>query len=362
MGKKEAFHGSDLEKIEAYYGIKKENIINFAANVNPLGLSPLVKAELAKQIDVITHYPDRDYKELRSSIAAYTNANADHIVVGNGSTELISAMAQFLQPKSALILAPTYSEYEREIGLSGGTIDYFELKESDDFNIRLDDLWKTLEADYDLFVICNPNNPTSSAITKEQMAAIFAECKKHNTFVMVDETYVEFAPNKNLISCVSLSDQYDNFICLRGVSKFYSAPGLRLGYAITSNSKLLEIIHTKQNPWTVNSLAELAGILMYQDKDFQYRTETLMHQEQTRLFHRFSSSNKYKPYKANANFMLLKILDNSQNSTSVFEEAIRHGFMIRNCDSFPFLENRYIRFCFMNPEDNDRLADLLLSL
>lgn len=362
MKKREAFHGSDLEKIEAIYGIKKEDVINFAANVNPLGLSPYLKSELAKQIDVITHYPDRNYIKLRQSISAYTHANFDHIVVGNGSTELISAMAQFLHPKNALIIAPTYSEYEREIGLSGGSVDNFELKEADNFELNLSDLEHSLYNHYDLLVICNPNNPTSTAIHTDEMAQIFKLCKEHNTFVMVDETYVEFAKDKDHISCVSLSDTYDNFICLRGVSKFYSAPGIRLGYAITSNTELLETIHQKQNPWTVNSLAELAGILMYQDKAFQQKTQDLMHTEQERMYNLFASSKKYKPYNPHANFILLKILDESKCSADIFEEAIRRGYMIRNCDSFPFLGERFIRFCFMNPEDNDKLADLLLSL
>lgn len=362
MAKKEAFHGSDLERIEKEFGIRKEDIINFAANVNPLGISPLMKEELSHKLDVITRYPDRDYTSLRESIGNYCHISPEHIVVGNGSTELISIMAQFIRPQKALILGPTYSEYAREIGLNGGDIDYLELKEEQNFVLDLDSLSQALENHYDLFVVCNPNNPTSGVIDKQTMRKVFSLCQKHHTFVMVDETYVEFTPDIDAYSCARLTGEFDNFICLRGVSKFYAAPGLRLGYAITSNVKLLATIRQKQNPWSVNSLAETAGIIMYQDADFQEKTRSLMHREQKRMYDLFAQSNQYKPYPVYANFILLKILDEEVTSAQIFEQAIRNRFMIRDCSSFPFLGERFIRFCFMNPEDNDRLANLLLSI
>ena len=114
---KEHFHGSDLEKIEAVYGIKKEDITSFSANVNPLGVSPLLRSTLASHIDAITSYPDREYTSLRECIAAYTGTDASQVIVGNGSTELISLFIQIEHPKKAMILGPTYSEYEREISL-----------------------------------------------------------------------------------------------------------------------------------------------------------------------------------------------------------------------------------------------------
>ena len=362
MKKEQAFHGSDLERVEAVYGIKKEEIINFAANVNPLGIPSLVKETLANNLDIITTYPDRNYTNLRESIAQYCHIDASHIVVGNGSTELISMMAQCIHPQKALIIGPTYSEYAREIGLIDAGIDYFELKEEDNFQINLTSLKETLLNNYDLLVICNPNNPTSSAISTENMGHIFSFCKEHGTFVMVDETYVEFAPDINSITCVGLASSYDNFICLRGVSKFYAAPGLRLGYAITSNQDLLDTIHTKQNPWTVSSLAEIAGINMFKDDSFNQKTKRLMHREQERLYKIFNDSGKFKPYKPFANFILLKILDETQTSASIFEACIKQGCMIRDCSSFPFLKDRYIRFCFMNEADNDKLVKLLLNI
>ena len=132
---KDHFHGSDLEKIEEIYGIKKEEIVSFSANVNPLGVSPLLRHTLADRIDAITTYPDREYTSLRKCIATYCGTDYENIIVGNGSTELISLFIQIEHPKKALVIGPTYSEYEREIALGGGTTLYYPLKEKDDLTV-----------------------------------------------------------------------------------------------------------------------------------------------------------------------------------------------------------------------------------
>ena len=119
---KDHFHGSDLEKIEQIYGIKKEEIVSFSANVNPLGVSPLLRTALSEQIDAITTYPDREYTSLRKCIAEYCGTEYENVIVGNGSTELISLFIQMEHPKKAMVIGPTYSEYEREISLGGGRI------------------------------------------------------------------------------------------------------------------------------------------------------------------------------------------------------------------------------------------------
>ena len=150
---KEHFHGSDLEKIEAIYGIKKEDITSFSANVNPLGISYRLREGLMEHIDAITTYPDREYTSLRKCIAEYTGTDYRNILVGNGSTELISLVIQLKHPKKALIVGPTYSEYEHELSLEGGRSHYFRLKESDDFQLNIDELKQALDRDIDLLAV-----------------------------------------------------------------------------------------------------------------------------------------------------------------------------------------------------------------
>ena len=358
---KEHFHGSELEKIEAIYGIKKENITSFSANVNPLGISYKLREGLMEHIDAITTYPDREYTSLRKCIAEYTGTDYRNILVGNGSTELISLVIQLRHPKKALIVGPTYSEYEHELSLEGGRSHYFRLKESDDFRLNIDELKQALDRDIDLLVLCNPNNPTSSQIDRQSMRVILDTCKEKGIFVMVDETYVEFSEKADQITSIPLTNYYNNIIILRGISKFFAAPGLRLGYAICGNHQLLQEIDSKKNPWTINSLAAVAGEIMFQDKEYIEDTKNLISSERERICRILDTCPSVKYYPPHGNFILVRILRDDVTSMDLFEAAIRKGLMIRDCSTFPFLDNKYIRFCFMNPSDNDALLKVLLE-
>lgn len=355
------FHGSDLEKIEEIYHIKKEDITSFSANVNPLGVSPKLRKTLAERIDAITTYPDREYTSLRKCIGEYAGTDYQNVIVGNGSTELISLFIQIRHPKKALILGPSYSEYEREINLGGGTSLYYPLKEEADFQLDVEDFKKQLCDTVDLLVICNPNNPTSTSITSAQMRLILDSCKQHGIFVMVDETYVEFAPDFEDITSVPLTNYYNNLIILRGISKFFAAPGLRLGYAITGNADLIKEINGRKNPWTINSLAVIAGELMFTDVEYIQATRTLISAERDRMYSLLSSVEGLKVYKPTANFMLVRILSRKVTSHDIFEAAIKKGLMIRDCSTFPFLSDEYIRFCFMMPDKNEELARCIIE-
>lgn len=354
---KDHFHGSDLEEIEKSFGIKKEDITSFSANVNPLGISTRLRTALGGQLDAITRYPDREYTKLRQCISDYTNAHMENIIMGNGSTELISLFIQVNHPKKALILGPTYSEYERDINLGGGSCMYYPLKEKQDFQPDVDDLCRQLHDGLDLLVICNPNNPTSTAITTAQMRRILDACLQFGIFVMVDETYVEFAPNETQITSVKLTNYYTNLIILRGTSKFFAAPGLRLGYAITGNFDLISEINLRKDPWTINSLAEIAGQIMFQDQEYIQATKDLIDKERERIFQILSGWDSVKVYPPQGNFILMRILREDIDAQMLFEHCVKKGLMIRDCSTFPFLDSQYIRFCMMLPEQNDALID-----
>ena len=358
---KDHFHGSDLEKIEQYYGIKKDDIISFSANVNPLGISPKLRRTLAEKIDAITTYPDREYTALRRCIAKYAGTDYENIIVGNGSTELISLFIQIEHPKKAIIIGPTYSEYEREISLGGGTTLYYPLREEDGFRLHTADFISHLKDDIDLLVLCNPNNPTSTCISNKSMRLILDACLQHGIYVMVDETYVEFAEQMEQITSVPLTHYYNNLVILRGTSKFFAAPGLRLGYAITGNRDLVKTINTRKNPWTINSLAAIAGEIMFRDEDYIQETKRLISTERRRMYELFSAREDFQVYEPSGNFMLVKILRQDLSSQDLFDRTIRKGMMIRDCSTFPFLDDKFIRFCFMQPEMNDKLAACILS-
>ena len=362
MDTKPVFHGSDIEKICSYYNLKKEDIVKFGANVNPLGLSPKAGKAIAEHVDLLSSYPDREYTSLRNTISRYCGIPADFILPGNGSSELISLLIEERAPKHTLILGPTYSEYSRELSFSGSTQEYYHLQEERNFTLDVDDLCKTLEKSYDFLIICNPNNPTSSAIMQEDLRKLIAFCAEKNIFVMIDETYVEFAPDIHAVTAVPLTREFSNLMVLRGVSKFYAAPGMRLGYGITGNKEFLARMREKQTPWSLNSLGAFAGEKMLLDHDYFRRTRDLILGERDRMETELKKLPIFKVYPAYANFILLKIQKEGLTSADVFEACIKKGLMIRDCSSFQCLDGEFVRFCIMMPEDNTRLLDVLKQL
>ena len=221
----------------------------------------------------------------------------------------------------------------------------------------VEDFCKHLSDQLELLVLCNPNNPTSTAITCSQMRRILDACLQYGIFVMVDETYVEFAPEEKEVTSIPLTNYYTNLIILRGTSKFFAAPGLRLGYAVTGNQDLIKAINTRKNPWTINSLAEIAGRLMFPDEEYIQHTRELISGERDRLFHELSTWDSVTVYEASANFILMKIRKPGVTSQDLFDHCIRKGLMIRDCSTFPFLDDHFVRFCVMLPEQNERLLE-----
>ena len=355
MNDKPQFHGSDLESVEQYYHIPQNEIVCFSSNVNPLGLSAHVKQKLSGNLDIISSYPDRNYTGLRNAIGKYCKINPDYVVVGNGATELISLLIKEKLPKKALLLGPTYSEYERELSLVGGEIFHYTLKASENFQLNLEDFFSHLTKEIQLLIICNPNNPTSSAISNDTMEKILKKCQDEGIFVMIDETYVEFAPDLEKITSIPLVSEYSNVMVLRGVSKFFASPGLRLGYGVTSNSSFLSDLKEHQNPWSLNSVAAYVGELLFSDEDYILETKNLINTERERFCTELSTWKNIKFFEPLANFILVKILKENVSSFDVFEYLIKRGIMIRDCSSFESLDGEFFRFCILSPEDNDRL-------
>lgn len=354
-----SFHGSDLEKVAEHYKIPKDSIVNFGANVNPLGLSEKVKGEVARHLDIISSYPDREYTDLRRVIGSYCHVSPDYVMVGNGSTELIALLIEQRCPKKTLILGPTYSEYARELSFSESIQEYYHLNPDENFRLDISDFTKKLQNCYDLLIICNPNNPTSSAVTTEEMRRILEICRELQTFVMVDETYVEFASDVSEVTAMSLVEDFDNLMILRGVSKFFAAPGLRLGYGVTGNTSFLAAVKEHQIPWSLNSIGAFAGKLMLEDTEYIQKTRSLILSERARMLQELRRFPQITVYEAQANFILIHIHKDRITAADVFVSCIKNGLMIRDCSSFQCLEGEYVRFCIMRPEDNLRLLKAL---
>ena len=355
-------HGGDLDEISRIYGIKKEEIYNFGGNVNPLGLPRSVKEAISRNTDAPVNYPDVSYVALREAISDYTSIDKEHIIVGNGSTELISMCIKSIAPKKAVIVSPAYSEYLKEIELMGGKAILFPLKEEEEFKLNVRALKNILTSDIDMLVICNPNNPTGTYITTAEIKDILIHCKERNIMLMIDETYVEFSDISKNVSAMPLVGEFDNLFIVRGTSKFFACPGLRLGYGACSNSSIIDYINTHKDPWSVNIFAELSGTVMFRDKDFIERTRSLINTQREKIFNELYNIDSVHVYDTQSNFFLLRLKRQDITSHDVFNKLIYNKILIRDCADFPYLDNRFIRFCILDDKSNALLMTRLKEI
>ena len=294
---KEAFHGSDIEKIEEIYGIPAEEIISFSANVSPLGVSKKYLEGIKERLHCVEKYPDRDYKALRKALGGYCGAKPENIIVGGGSSELIGAVIKHKKSPRVLITAPAYAEYGRNVAIAGGRADYFYLKSGEGFEFDTEALRERLCGGYDILMICSPVNPTSTAISSAGIISLLEECERLGIICAVDETYVDFADEGFDVS--PLTDRYSCLFVIRSMSKFFCAPGLRLGYGITSDEELLHEITENKDPWSVSSLSNEAAILMLSDEEYIREAKRYMSYERRRVCERLD---ELKDAEANETF------------------------------------------------------------
>lgn len=361
MTTQELFHGSDIEVIAKKYNMSIDSIIPYASNVNPMGMSPMARQALLDNVDAISAYPERDYATLREHISNYTKADPNNMILGSGTSDLIRLTFETVKPEHTLIVGPTYGEYARMAALAGSEVSTYMLQNLDDFEMDVDMFLKSLNDSIDMLILCNPNNPTSKIITKGQLDTILDACLKHNIFVMVDEAYIEFVKDTELVTAISLTRKYDNLIVLRSVSKFFAAPGIRFGYAITANTDFLEAAGNSKTPWNVNTFACIAGV-MFDDEHYINLTKSLIQTERNLIFSAMSSRKSIKVFKPEANFILIKLLKEDQTAADVFDYCIKQGLMVRDCSDYEGLGNKYVRFCFLKPEQNDKMVNTILEI
>ncbi len=342
--------------------IEQYETVLYNANLNPLGIPDSVRQAIKENIGTIAKYPDIYYNKLKKAVAEYTNVSMENIVMGNGSVDILKLYGALLTPKKACMIAPGSMEYERILTPYNTEIVYYDLKEEEEFVLNVDDLISFLTDDMDLLIIENPNNPTSKRIELEGVKKILEACKEKNIFLIVDEMYIEFIDNYLDYTAVPLTAEYPNLAVIRSVSKFFAVPGLRFAYAVMNNPELgqiIDVITTKNN---IASLTAIAITNMFKDKKYIEESQSIVHTERSLVYLAMSTSRTIHLFKPDANYMLVKLLKDDINSSDVAEHCNKRGIIIRKCDDIRGLDNKFIRFCFMNPKQNDLMVNTILEI
>lgn len=345
-------HGANIYEIARVNNIDFKEIMDFSSNINPLGVSKNSLNFLKENLDLISTYPDSNYKDLKKSISNYTGADTENIILGLGSTELLINSIKVIAPKNAMILSPCYSEYENELKKTDANIFYFNLLLEDDFKIDVDKIIAAInEKDIELFIFPNPNNPTGSILKKDEIEKIL---KNTNAHIVVDETYTEFT-DMNIYSSTNLTTKYKNLIITRGTSKFFASPGIRLGYLITSNDEILKDFNAKNILWQINIFADILGQKFFSDKDYIDEVFNFIEKNRNYMYEEIKKIKGLYPIKSYGNFILVHIEDENFDATTLRERLLHKLIVIRDCSSFKGLSNRYFRFCILKENDNEKL-------
>ncbi|BCG48707.1 L-threonine 3-O-phosphate decarboxylase [Citrifermentans bremense] len=347
-------HGGNVFAVARMLGVAPEQILDFSASINPLGMSPGVRDALTGCLDRLLHYPDKGAAELRERIAAYHGIRAEEILPASGSTELIHLLPRVVGGRKGLIVAPAFAEYAEALDRAGWEIDYLTLSSADNFALPLPLLWEKLGEGVDMVFICNPGNPTGALVPRREMETVVELCREHGTFLVLDEAFMDFCEEESAKELIRHSPRA---VLLRSMTKFFAIPGLRLGYAIAA-PETVEAIAALQDPWSVNTAAQVAGVAALMDAGYCARTREYVDAERERLARGLSAIPGLRVFPSRANYLLVEICD-GRSARELRERLTPEGVLVRDCGNFEGLDGRFFRVAVRLREENERLLELL---
>lgn len=346
-------HGGNIYQIARQTGLKPEHILDFSANINPLGVSAQVIKVLGSSEDAIINYPDRESHDFVAALADYHGLPAENFLAGNGSSEFIYLLPAVLRPKSALIVAPAFTEYDNSYQRAKGVVFFFTTRERDGFVIQEKLLYEELKRGYSVLYLCNPGNPTGVAIPPDVMQEIIGHAHTRGTTVVVDEAFVDFVEEHSIKRLVS---SFDNLFIFRSMTKFFALPGLRVGY-LMSQAKNIEQVRRHQEPWSCNALAQRAGIASLRDTAYIQKTISYVREARRALLDELKQIAHLTVYNSQANFLLLKLHNSAPLSLpGLYEQLLSRGIMIRTCEDFSGLDMSFFRVAVRKKNENRRLV------
>ncbi|PSB28579.1 threonine-phosphate decarboxylase [Stenomitos frigidus ULC18] len=354
-------HGGNLVWAASLANCSPSAILDFSASINPLGPPASAIAALQSHLGDLKAYPDPQYCELRSALGEFHHIPPEYILPGNGAAELLTWACRDLAALPATcVVTPAFSDYQRALKAFDATV----------LACPLDPL---AHGQWDLaralsiaptrhpagkaigLLLNNPHNPTGSLLLSDLLSAHL----NHYAVVVVDEAFMDFLPPDEQQSVLDLVVEHPNLVVLRSLTKFYSLPGLRLGYAIAHPDRLKRWQEWR-DPWSVNALAAAVGAVIVQDTTFQQQTWQWLATAKPLLFQGLSDLPGLQPDLGAANFLLVR----SKRSVVQLQTELlkQHQVLIRDCVSFPALGDRYFRVAIRTEAENQRLLDGLSQI
>ncbi|CAI2719338.1 L-threonine 3-O-phosphate decarboxylase [Nitrospina watsonii] len=330
--------------------------VDFSTSINPCAPSEYVSAAIGNACANINRYPDPDASPLKRALSESLQISSARLIVGNGATELIYLLPHLLpEGREALILTPFFSEFEKAFRAFGIPVHNLRCDADDDFAPPVDTLLLNLKTNPRIgaVVLGHPNSPTGRLGSHSQFDALAETCESRGILLVVDESFIDFCePGSSLMESYP---HHAHLIFIRSMTKFYGLPGLRLGFGVM-DPQWVHILGTYQPPWSVNSLAQAAGIAALEDTGFANTSRTYVHQQTADLIQGLNAIPEIKVYPSDANFVLFRLKDATDVSAmQLYTRLLQQGILLRNCANFDGLDTGYFRVSVRQQEDNQFL-------
>ncbi len=347
-------HGGDVRRLAAMAGVGPQELLDFSANINPLGFPEGFQDLMIQRLQEVLHYPDPTASGVVAAIADRYGVPPEEIVVGNGSTELLYALPRALPRSRAVIPVPSYGDYAAAAALAGAVVEKVLLAEEKGFHMETEILEGCLRGDETVY-IGRPNNPTGLISVA---AALRETASRHPESVFViDEAFADFVDGLDRF----LVRRPPNVVVLCSLTKFYAIPGLRLGFAV-GPAALIDRIRRFVPPWSVNSLAQAAGEVMLGDDDYRRRTIALVTEQRRFLSRALRAQGGFHVYPGEANFLLVKLMGADITAPALAAALLKKKIAIRCCDSFTGLDRRFFRIAVRKRNENEMLIAALREI
>ena len=348
-------HGGGVDQAMGELGLSREQIADFSASINPLGVPVEVRQALQQALNRISDYPELDAASLRTELARFHRLPEANLLPGSGSTELIYLLPRVLRPRRALLIQPCFGEYAPALQQAGCQPDYFSLDPHRNFAFEIPQILAALRPETDLVVLANPGNPSGVAVAPEQLlelAGQLGDCR-----LLVDEAFVDFCPERSLISRLC---ECQNLLLLRSLTKFYAIPGLRVGYLAASAADI-SLLAAEREPWSLSNLAIAAARTCLSVDSFRTRTLATIPLLRTQLQGGLEELG-WQVFSSEANYLLCRLPDHWPSAPQLVERLRPQGLPLRSCCDFIPLDERYLRVAVLGENQILRLLQALAGV
>ncbi len=345
-------HGGNILTKAKKLNLLPSKIIDSSASLVPFEPPKLILEVLISEIKTLgfRYYPERNLNSLREIIGEFHQINPDNILPGNGASELITwAGYEASKSGSSCIPSPGFVDYERSLNCWNASFDYSELPKNWSNSFPQPFPIKPL---CDVLWITNPHNPTGQLWDKKSLEIILKKYK----LVICDEAFLAITPNGEKQSLIPLTKIYDNLLVIRSLTKLFNIAGLRLGYIIGSSEKLKKW-NIKRDPWPLNSFAIKAGIELLSNKILYEEWTSKIHDwvntEKNWVSNELSKIKNLKVHNSSTNFFLIESKFSLSSNIHYLEKK---GILIRECNSFRFLNEKWARISLQTRKNNEILC------